>query len=66
MNHFTCKSDRTNGNIEFLQLYPVVATDAVFETGLTIVSAVLPSSLVTLESRFSFDVQSCLLGCTAV
>jgi hypothetical protein len=66
MNHFTCKSDRTNGNIEFLQLYPVVATDAVFETGLTIVSAVLSLNWKLSQTNISFDVQSCLLGCTAV
>jgi hypothetical protein len=31
----------TNGSIEFLQPYPVVAADAVLEIGTTVVSAVL-------------------------
>jgi hypothetical protein len=35
------KNDETNGNIEFLQPYPVVAADALLEIGTAVISAVL-------------------------
>jgi hypothetical protein len=33
--------DKTNGNIEFLQPYPVVAADALLEIGTAVISSVL-------------------------
>jgi hypothetical protein len=35
------QNDKTNGNIEFLQLYPVVAADALLEISMPVISAVL-------------------------
>jgi hypothetical protein len=35
------QNDKTNGNIEFLQLYPVAAADAPLEISTGIISAVL-------------------------
>jgi hypothetical protein len=34
------KNDETNGNIEFLQPYPVVAADALLEIAVAVISAV--------------------------
>jgi hypothetical protein len=34
------QNDETNGNIEFLQPYPVVAADALLEIGTVVISAV--------------------------
>jgi len=41
MNRFTHKEDKTNGNIEFLQPYPVVAADALLEIGTAVIPAFL-------------------------
>jgi hypothetical protein len=35
------QNNETSGNIEFLQLYPVIAVDALLEIGTAIISAVL-------------------------
>jgi hypothetical protein len=35
------QNDETNGNIEFLHLYPVVATDTLLVIGMAIISVVL-------------------------
>jgi hypothetical protein len=35
------QNDETNGNIEFLQPYPVVAAEALLEIGTAVISAVL-------------------------
>jgi hypothetical protein len=48
------QNDETNGNIEFLQPYPVVAADALLETGTALNSAVL-----SLDKHLSQTNTSC-------
>jgi hypothetical protein len=36
------QNDETNGSVEFLQPYPMVAADALLEEGTVVISAVLP------------------------
>jgi hypothetical protein len=45
----------TNGNIEFLQPYPLVATDALFEIGTAVISDVL-----SLDEHLSQTNTSCV------
>jgi hypothetical protein len=35
------QNDETNGNVEFLQPYPVFAADVLLEIGMTVISAIL-------------------------
>jgi hypothetical protein len=46
MNPFT---HETNDNVEFLQPYPVVAANAMLETGTTLISAVLSFDATTYK-----------------
>jgi hypothetical protein len=39
--HLHAQNDETNGNIEFLKPYPVVAADALLQIGTAVISAVL-------------------------
>jgi hypothetical protein len=39
--HLYKQNDETNGNIEFLKPYPVIADDALLEIGTAVISAVL-------------------------
>jgi hypothetical protein len=66
MFHLTCnpncyseplheQKDETNGNIEFLQPYPVVAADALLEIGTAIISA-----LLSLDEHLSQTNTSCV------
>jgi hypothetical protein len=41
MNLFTPENNETNGNIEFLQPYPVAAADTLHEIGTAVISAAL-------------------------
>jgi hypothetical protein len=47
------KNHETNGNIEFLQPYPVVAADALVEIGTAVISAVLSLDERLLETNSS-------------
>jgi hypothetical protein len=58
MNPFTQKNDETNGNIEFLQKYPVVAANALLEIGTAVISAVL-----SLDEHLSQINTSCVPKC---
>jgi hypothetical protein len=48
------QNDETNGSIEFLQSYPVVAADALLEIGTAVISAVL-----SLDEHLSQTNNSC-------
>jgi hypothetical protein len=56
--HLHAQNDETNGNIEFLQPYPVVAADALFEIGTAVISAVL-----SLDKHLSQTNTSCAPKC---
>jgi hypothetical protein len=49
------QNDETNGNIEFLQPYPIVAADALLEIGTAVISAVL-----SLDEHLSQTNTSCV------
>jgi hypothetical protein len=49
------RNDETSGSIEFLQPYPVVAADALFEIGTAVISAIL-----SLDEHLSHTNTSCV------
>jgi hypothetical protein len=53
--HLHSQNNETNGNIEFLQLYPVVAADALLEISILVISDVL-----LLDEHLSQTNTSCI------
>jgi hypothetical protein len=76
LNYFTeplhARNDETNGNIEFLQPYPVVAADALLEISTAVISSGLSldehlsKKNTSCVPKFCYQSVYCFLFCTCL